>query len=67
MKFGPILTYLDCGYNYVPNGRFWGSTSRPHIKDLNSEQDHDVQELVYNHQDLCITTRIFAKPPGSLA
>ena len=26
--------FIDYGHIYVPNGMFWGSTSRPHIGDL---------------------------------
>ena len=34
-NFDLFLTFfIDCGHIYVPNGRFWGSTSRPHIGDL---------------------------------
>ena len=25
---------ISCGHFYVPNGVFWGSSSRPHIGDL---------------------------------
>ena len=25
---------MDCGHIYVPNGKTWGSTSRPHIGDV---------------------------------
>ena len=34
-NFDLFLTFfIDCGHIYVPNGMFWGSTSRPHIGDL---------------------------------
>ena len=34
-KKRPLFTFfLDCGHIYVPNGKNWGSTSRPHIGDL---------------------------------
>ena len=34
-NFDLLLTFfIDCGHIYVPNGMFWGSTSRPHIGDL---------------------------------
>jgi len=34
-NFDLFLTFfIDCGHIYVPNGMFWGSTSRPHIGDV---------------------------------
>ena len=34
-NFNLLLTFfIDYGHIYVPNGMFWGSTSRPHIEDL---------------------------------
>ena len=35
VKLLPIFDiFIDCGHIFVPNGVFWGSTSRPHIEDL---------------------------------
>ena len=35
ISFDLFLSFFtDCGHTYVPNGMFWGSTSRPHIEDL---------------------------------
>ena len=34
-NFDLFLTFfIDCGHNHVSNGEFWGSTSRPHIGDM---------------------------------
>ena len=34
-NFDLFLTFfMDCGHIYVPNGKTWGSTSRPHIGDV---------------------------------
>ena len=34
-NFDLFLTFfIDCDHIYVPNGKIWGSTSRPHIGDM---------------------------------